>query len=129
MMRSMIWAHCALLTSNTTSSPEGFAQGITTFHTEVITEEAPVSQQAEPASFFPSRKYLVTVVAYPGVLNGLFIIPPKPLNASGTFYAVSDEIPPSTLYSCRHIVPISIAHGFQSEELRMHQTSEETTRI
>lgn len=48
-----------------------------------------------------------------------FIIPPEPLNTTGTLVFVSHVVPPSTLNAASHVMPISISHGFQSKKLML----------
>jgi hypothetical protein len=59
----------------------------------------------------------MSVVTDLRVNNPFFVVLPKPLNASRTFLLVPQIITKGPLNASCHIVPIFVAHSFQSKKL------------
>ena len=51
------------------------------------------------------------------VLQPLLVVLPESLYAPGALVSVPEVIPPGTLNARGHIVPVSVAHCLQGEEL------------
>ena len=105
------------LTTQTSSVLENGSTRASTSHVEVISSESPHADETVSPPLLPSTEKVVSLLSEPGVLDSVLLAPPEPLDPRGALVSVSKEVPPSSLDSTSHVVPVSISHGLESEEL------------
>ena len=105
-----------VLTSSASPS-ELLAQGTPAVDVQIVTHEPSVTEQTEASTFLPSCKNLVSVISDLGVLDTLLIVLPKPLDPASAFLPVAHVVPPRTLDSTGHIVPIAVSHRLERKKL------------
>ena len=104
-------------TSKAASLDELLAQSALPVDVEVVAHEAAVTEQTETSPLLPAGENLVAVVPDLGILDALLVVLPEPLYTTSALVLVPHVVTPCTLDATSHVVPVTIAHRLQGEEL------------
>jgi hypothetical protein len=85
---------------------------------KVVAVELPHADERIPPPLFTAAEKLMAVVAQLQERQAVLLAFPKSLYPRGALLLVTEVVPECALDTCGHVVPVSISHVLESEQLR-----------